>query len=101
MHVLFIALVGPILFFLLTWVLATAYRLYFPEKPLSFEGDSIVLWDERAHEEKSVPVGAQDIRERQRRSQYLRKTSPDYRYAWGDSDGFPEAWRENIRMRRN
>lgn len=101
MHVLFITLVGPVLFFLLTWVVATAYRLYFPEQPVAFDRDPIVLRERRLRKEKSVPVGVREIREDQRRSQYLGKSSPDYHYAWGTSDGFPDTWRENVWLRRN
>jgi hypothetical protein len=101
MHVLFITLVGPVLFFLLTWVVATAYRLYFPEKPIAFDRDPVVLQEQRLRQEQSTPVGVREIREDQRRSQYLGESSPDYQYVWGYSDGFPEAWRNDVRMRRN
>ncbi len=101
MHVLFLTIVGPILFFLLTWVVATAYRLYFPEQPLVFDNDPIVLREERAREGQSIPVGVREIREDQRRNRQLGRTSPDYRYAWGGSDGFPDAWKDDIWQRRN
>lgn len=101
MHVLFITLVGPILFFLLTWVVATAYRLYFPEKPITFDNDPVVLQEQRRRKKESIPVGVREIREDQRRNQYLGKSSPDYQYAWGYSEGFPEVWRDNVWMRRN
>ncbi len=95
-------LIGPILFFLLTWVVATVYRLYFPEHPLPFEEDPVVLREEATSRGNSIPVGVREIRADQRRKRRQGVPHmPDYHYAWGGSDGFPEAWRDDLWQRRN
>lgn len=101
MFVLFVTLVGPIIFFLLTWVIATVYRLYFPERPLPFEQDPVMVRQRATDRGKSVPVGLREIRadERHRRRESARERS--YHYAWGGSDGFPEQWEEDLWQRRN
>jgi len=102
MFLLFATILGPIFVFLLTWVAATAYRLYFPEEPLPFERDPVVMREKARRAGQSVPVGVREIRADQRRKK--RKSAvqfPDYHYAWGGSDGFPEAWREDLWRRRN
>lgn len=101
MFVLFVTLVGPIIFFLLTWVVATVYRLYFPEEPLPFEQDPVMVRRRKADHGKSVPVGLREIRadERHRRRKAAQEHS--YHYAWGGSDGFPEQWEEDLWQRRN
>jgi hypothetical protein len=100
MLLLFATLIGPILFFLFVWVVATAYRLYFPEQPLPYEKDPVVIREKATAQGESVPVGVREIRADQRRNQ-RHKTPESYHYAWGGSDGFPEAWQEDLWRRRN
>jgi hypothetical protein len=102
MFLLFVTILGPILVFLLTWVAATVYRLYFPEEPLPFEKDPIVLRERATNAGESIPVGVREIRADQRRKRRKATiTRVDYHYAWGGSDGFPEAWHEDLWRRRN
>mgnify|MGYP001165968637 CR=1 FL=1 len=101
MFILFVTLVGPIVFFMLTWVVATVYRLYFPEHPLPFEHDPVMVRQRAIAAGKSVPVGVREIQadERHRRRRAARERS--YHYAWGGSDGLPEQWEEDLWRRRN
>jgi len=100
MLLLFATLIGPILFFLFVWVVATAYRLYFPEQPLPYEKDPVVVREKATSQGESVPVGVREIRADQRRNQ-RRRAPASYHYAWGGSDGFPDAWQEDLWRRRN
>ncbi|NBC84940.1 MAG: hypothetical protein GVY25_01955 [Bacteroidetes bacterium] len=103
MPLLFFTILGPIIVFLLLWVAATAYRIYFPEQPLPFERDPVVLREKARRAGQSVPVGIREIRADQRRQKRkdAQVLSPDYHYSWGGSDGFPDAWREDLWRRRN
>lgn len=101
MFILFVTLIGPLIFFLVTWAIATAYRLYFPERPLPFEQDPVMKRRRATANGRSVAVGLREIRadERQRRREATRQHH--YHYAWGGSDGFPEEWEEDLWHRRN
>jgi hypothetical protein len=102
MLLFFAAIVGPILVFLLTWVVATVYRLYFPEEVASFDKDPVMLRERARQEGRALPVGVREIRADQRRQRRLERAhNRAYHYAWGGSDGFPESWRENLWQRRN
>jgi hypothetical protein len=100
MSPLFFVLVGPILVFLLIWVGATVYRLYFPEHPLPFENDPVVQRERATKRGESVPVGVREIRAHQRRERRQEDVTV-YNYAWGGSEGVPEEWREELWRRRN
>lgn len=100
MSYLFIVLVGPVLVFLLLWVGATVYRLYHPEEPLPFREDPVVQRERATAEGTPVPVGVREIRADQRRTRRQADTGA-YHYAWGGSDGIPEAWHEELWRRRN
>lgn len=100
MSPLFIVLIGPILVFLLIWVGATVYRLYYPEHTLPFEEDPVVRQKEATSEGAAIPVGVREIRANQRRA-HREKDVTVYNYAWGGSEGVPESWRENLWKRRN
>lgn len=101
MLLLLALLLGPILFFMITWVIATVYRLYFPERSLPFERDPVVIRERATAKGESVPVGVREIRADQRRARRQGTRQSTYTYAWGGSDGFPEAWHENLWQRRN
>lgn len=101
MLVLLVILLGPILFFMVTWAIATVYRLYFPERSLPFEEDPVVIRERATAKGKSVPVGVREIRADQRRARRQGAQQSSYTYAWGGSDGFPEEWHENLWKRRN
>jgi hypothetical protein len=99
---LFATILGPILVFLITWIAATAYRIYFPEEPLPFERDPVVVREKATRAGQSIPVGVREIRADQRRKKRQDAIRyPEYHYARGWSDGFPEAWREDLWRRRN
>lgn len=101
MFVLLAIVAAPILFFMLAWVAATAYRLYFPDRPLPLAEDAVALRRRRAALGGHVPVGVREIREDQRR--YLRQQARAlYHYAGSASaEGLPPAWKEDLWRRRN
>jgi hypothetical protein len=96
-----VAIVGPIFIFLLTWVVATAYRLYFPEQAAPFEEDPVMVREQARKQGLSVPVGVREIRADQRRQRRLQRAQTAYHYAWGGSDGLPASWRDDLWQRRN
>ncbi len=99
---LILALIAaPLLFFMLTWTAITAYRILFPEQPLPFEHDPIVVRKKKTAAGDLVPVGVREIREDQKeyRVQYLDKVP--YHYEDGHSIGVPQAWLDDIEMRKN
>jgi hypothetical protein len=100
MSPLFFVLIGPILVFLIIWVGATVYRLYFPERPLPFEQDPVVKRERATLEGESIPVGVREIRADQRRERRQEDVTV-YNYAWGGSEGLPEEWHEDLWRRRN
>ena len=96
-YVLF-AVIAPVLFFMLTWAIVTAYRLVFPDE-LS-EQDPVVDRQDATSRGEYVPVGAREIREDRR--YYLRAHPPaPYLYVYGESEGLPELWTEDLWRRRN
>lgn len=101
MLVLFAILIAPLLFFLVTWVAATAYRIYFPERPLPFENDPVLVRRRAAATGAEVPVGFREIREDQLRLQRERMTAPSYFYAGSASEGLPSDWMDDLWRRRN
>jgi hypothetical protein len=100
MSPLFFVLVGPILVFLVIWAAAAAYRLYFPERAFPFAKGDTMWRAEAMADEEYVPVGVREIRARQRREQRQEDVTI-YNYAWGASEGVPEAWKEDLWHRRN
>ena len=96
----FAALAIPVLFFMLTWAVVTAYRLLFPEEPPPPPPDPVVIRKVAAARGEYMPVGAREIREDQR--QYFSEQAPaSYTYAHGESEGFPEKWRQDLLRRQN
>ena len=99
MHLIFILVAAPLLFFMLTWVVVTAYRICRPEEPLAYECDPATLHLRAREAGQSVPVGAREIREEQR---HYRCAQSTYAYhTGGRSAGVPHAWAEDLWRRRN
>ena len=94
------ALVIPVLFFMLTWAVVTAYRLLFPEESHPPQKDSVVVRRVAAARGEYVPVGAREIREDQR-EYFSEHLSASYTYTYGESEGFPEKWDKDLLRRRN
>ena len=94
------AVTVPVLFFMLTWAVVTAYRLLFPEEPQPPEKDPVVIRKVTTAQGKHVPVGAREIREDQRHY-YSEHPPASYTYLYGESDGFPQKWDEDLSLRRN
>ena len=99
-YFLFAFLAIPIFFLLMVWVTVTAYRILVPEKTREADADPVAVRQKAAAEGRSVPVGAREIREDQRAARTPYARAP-YHYALGDSDGLPEAWREDLWRRCN
>lgn len=89
----------PIVFCMLTWVVATAYRLYFPDKPLPLENElTFISRAESTTVDLPVPVGVREIKEDQRRRS---GAGCSYCFAHGISNGVPSGWLEDMWRRRN
>lgn len=98
---IFIIVAIPIVFCMLTWVAATVYRLYFPEKPLPIDRHfSIVSRSGPESPEMAVPVGVREIKEDQQRWQRSETISPYY-FSCGISNGLPSCWLDDVWRRRN
>jgi hypothetical protein len=97
MHLLFLFIVAPLFFFLLTWVVATVYRLYFPEQPLPLRARAVQVRRRRASAGEDVPVGVREIREDQRSED----EPVPYRYAGFPTGRLPEDWARDLHERRN
>jgi hypothetical protein len=97
---LFAIVAVPILFFMLTWVVVTACRIFFPEKPLLIDRDAAIMRRRATEDGASVPVGIREIREDQRFLNHQGAPST-YHFAHGDSEGLPLSWFEELRDRRN
>lgn len=103
MHVtslIFLLVAVPVAFCMLTWVVATIYRLYFPE-PVA-----------RVHPERSIrlplrlkpvsmamAVGVREIKENQRRR--FSSSATHYSFSNGLSNGVPSDWVDDVWRRRN
>lgn len=92
---------APLLFFVLTWTAVTAYRVLFPEQPLPFKKDPIVIREQKTAAGDLVPVGVREIREDQRAYRVHHLDKVPYHYEDGHSIGVPQAWLDDIEMRRN
>jgi hypothetical protein len=97
MYFLLLIVAVPMLFFMATWAIVTAYRILRPEEPLPLERRPVEMRRRATARGVPVPVGARDIREDQR----YRRTTVVYQFYEGDSDGVPLQWREDLWLRRN
>lgn len=90
----------PILFFMLTWVAVTACKILFPPKEEEIEHDPGRIRQIASRQGYSVPVGVREIREDQRYLiEHINQTT--YHYEYGDSEGLPMVWYEELVNRRN
>lgn len=98
-YLIFALVAVPVLFFMFTWTVVTAYRILFPEEPSPYVQDTAYLRRRTPVPAEGVLVGVREIREDQRRSQS--RCGHGYCYSYGSSAGLPENWREDIARRRN
>lgn len=85
---IFLIVAVPILFCMITWVVATAYRLYFPAKPLPLERElAFIARSESSTSELAVPIGVREIKEDERRRRLSQSAS--YQFTNGMSNGVP------------
>lgn len=99
MFFLFAGLVGLTFFALLVWAGTMVYRLYNPEQSQPFAEHPVVQRERAATRGEQVSVGVREIRADRRRERRAEEERRDY--VWGRSDGIPEAWREDLWIRRN
>lgn len=96
---IFILVAAPVVFCALTWLVATVYRLYFPD-PIETLGDLPIQVSPAVEAFDAVAeVGLNEIKAIQRRE-------PDrpacrYAYARGFSTGLPPDWIDEMWRRRN
>lgn len=85
---------------MLTWVVVTACRIFFPEKPQLVGHEGVFFREKAARKGVSIPVGAREIKEDQRH--VMRSGNEvNYHYLQGDSEGLPVSWYEELHNRRN
>ena len=98
LYLLFLIVAAPILFFMVTWTVVTAWRLLVPEKPLPLDRDPVRIREKATAAGLQVPVGAKEIRADQR---HHYRTHGREEYVLGASDGVPTCWMEDVWQRRN
>lgn len=101
MQLVFVFVAILIFFCMFTWVAVTIYRICFPEKPLPIERDPVM---QRHHARLSgtmIPVGARDISEEQRAYVMEQMRAHGTVYLPAYPEGLPQAWEEDLQMRRN
>ena len=97
---LFAIVAVPILFFMMTWVVVTACKLFFPSDEAEAVEDPGKIRHYATREGYSIPVGVREIREDQRYfTDHVRQG--EYHYEYGDSEGLPVTWYEELMNRRN
>lgn len=101
LFVVIIIIAAPVLFFMLTWVVVTVYRILFPEEPLDLVEDPVQIRQKAAASGTFVPVGLREIREDQRHHRMAHIGVYTYEYHDGMSAGLPLDWIEDLDQRRN
>jgi hypothetical protein len=96
---IFVLIGVPVVFCVLTYLVATAYRIYVPEKLTPID-EPVELLSRREARTERVLVGIREIKEDQRRLSTIRATS-SYTFSNGLSSGLPSDWIEEVRRRRN
>ncbi|MFQ5569935.1 MAG: hypothetical protein ACE5G0_09685 [Rhodothermales bacterium] len=99
-YIVFAIIAVPVLLLMVTWAVATAYRLIYPETSCRVEADPVAVRQRATAAGEHVPVGTREIREDQR---YHRREHPSgsYVYHSGTSEGVPLNWAEDLWRRRN
>lgn len=92
--------VVPTAFFMLVWVTASAYRLYFPDRPVPFFEQHVAWPPHGKRYDRTTLIGVRDIRAAQQRHHRERVRVP-YEYVVGEEDGLPDDWMTELWERRN
>ena len=95
-----ILVITPFVFFLTVWVLVSFYRVMRPDEP-RIPSDVLLPPITLDPARYPVLVGARAIRETGRRDNRIRSLASPYDFLDGHSEGFPEAWWQDVVMRRN
>ena len=100
----FFVMALPLLIFASIWAIVTSLRICFPERPLPLFGEDPAAKALRMKlpQGEVVRVGVRQIRENHRR-EVLHHGEVDYTYdpILGYTDRFPDAWVEDLVLRRN
>lgn len=97
---IFLLVAVPIAFCMMTWVVATVYRLYFPEQTIMHEPDRPMQFAPRLRPlDTVVAVGVREIKENQRRQ--FSSSASHYSFSNGYSNGVPTDWVDDVWRRRN
>ena len=100
--VLGIAIFSAILliFSMAVWMVASAFRILYPERRLPFAADPVHQRQQARAAGRPVPVDFAAISADQRHTD--RTSAPTwYAYADGHSDGWPADWEADLYYRRN
>ncbi len=90
----------PIAFCMLTWVIATIYRLYFPEPSIRVVPSRSIRLPLRVKSMSvALAVGVREIKENQRRQ--FSSSATHYSFENGLSSGVPSDWVDDVWRRRN
>jgi len=101
-YIIFAAVAVPLLFLMLAWAGVTTYRILFSPEPPAFPSEHPAEQRREATAAgRRLPVGVREIREDQRFYFSKRSRQEHYTYHYGDSDGFPDPWLDNLWLRRN
>ena len=94
-----LAIALPFFALMIAWTAVTAFRLMRPEEPLSLDEEPSVRRELARRRGRSMPVGALEIREDQRRR--VRTHRVDYEYEGPASARFPVDWMQDVQQRCN
>ncbi|MEX0747489.1 MAG: hypothetical protein WD275_05760 [Rhodothermales bacterium] len=97
---IFVLIGAPVVFCVLTYLVATAYRVYFPEMQPPIEQPPEAAPRRSFRTDEPVPVGVREIKEDQRRMMSILAAS-SYSFSHGFSSGLPSDWMDEVWRRRN
>lgn len=96
---IFVLVAAPVVFCALIWLVATVYRLYFPEPVETLRDISVHISPAVGTFDTVAAVGVREIKAIQRRE--FDRSECRYAYARGLSTGLPADWIDELWRRRN
>jgi hypothetical protein len=95
----FVLVAIPVIILVVVWAAVSAFRLYFPERPLPLLPDDVLIREKARLNGEAVAVSALDIREDLRRKKH--EALVTYQYAGTATAHVPEPWIADLHRRRN